>query len=120
MRRILLIDDDEDILFSTQRILKRAGFKVTIAQNGQEGIDKFHKDKFDLVLTDMIMPEKEGIEVIREIREVNSEIKIGAMSGGGLISPDFYLDVAKRHNVDISFSKPFDSEHFISQIEALL
>jgi len=120
MQRILIIDDDVDILFSTRRLLKRVGYDVYVAQNGEEGLDLFNKLNFDLVITDMIMPQKEGIEVITELKKRDPAIKIVVISGGGHISSDFYLRAANQFHVDLALTKPFNSTEFVEQIRNIM
>ncbi len=83
MARILIIDDDDNIIRLLNRILKNAGYDVIEAVNGREGLKVFKKDQIDLVITDIFMPEKEGMETVVELQMINPEIKIIAISGGG-------------------------------------
>ena len=94
MKRILIIDDEPHILLMLKKMLERAGYEIDIASDGLEGLNLYRKSPADLVITDIIMPEKEGLETIREMRRFNSELKIVAMSGGGKISADNYLHTA--------------------------
>ena len=93
MHRILVIDDDHHILLMIKKMLERAGFEVDLAANGDEGLELFKKLSVDLVITDIIMPEKEGLETIREMKRLRSDLKIIAMSGGGKVSSDNYLNL---------------------------
>ncbi len=120
MQRILIIDDEEDILFATKKILKRAGYDVSVAENGQEGLDLFNEKDFDLVITDMIMPEKDGVEVIREVRSKKPEMKVIAISRGGHIGSEFYLKAADRFKVDMALRKPLETSEFVEKVRSVL
>ena len=120
MKKILIIDDDADILKVTQRLLHRGGFEVDIAQDGEEGLSLFNQKKFDCVITDMIMPKKEGVEVIVEIKKKDPKVKIIALTGGGHISSDFYIKAAKQFHVDLALSKPFDPKELLAKVKEIL
>ena len=120
MRRILIIDDDHHILIMTKKMLERAGFEVELASNGNEGLELFKKVPVDLVITDIIMPEKEGLETIREMKRIRSDLKIIAMSGGGKISSDNYLDTAKIFGATRILGKPFSQKQMVSTVQELL
>ena len=120
MRRILIIDDDHHILLMVKKMLERAGFEVDLASNGNEGLDLFKKTPVDLVITDIIMPEKEGLETIREMKRLRSDLKIIAMSGGGKISADNYLNTAKIFGASRVMGKPFSQKQMVSAVQDLL
>src|SRR5688572_234064 len=83
MQRILVIDDDEQVRALLYEILDRAGFKVVEATNGVEGLKLYRAQPADLVITDLIMPEKEGVETILELRREFPDVRVVAISGGG-------------------------------------
>ena len=120
MRRILIIDDDHHILLMIKKMLERAGFEVDLASNGNEGLELFKKTPVDLVITDIIMPEKEGLETIREMKRLRSDLKIIAMSGGGKISADNYLNTAKIFGASRVMAKPFSQKQMVSAVQDLL
>lgn len=120
MRRILIIDDDHHILLMIKKMLERAGFEVELASNGNRGLELFKKMPVDLVITDIIMPEKEGLETIREMRKLCSDLKIIAMSGGGKISSDNYLEAAKIFGANRVLGKPFSQKQIVSAVQDLL
>jgi DNA-binding NtrC family response regulator len=120
MQRILIIDDDHHILLMIKKMLERAGFEVDLASNGLEGLALFQKIQADLVITDIIMPEKEGLETIREMKKIRSDLKIIAMSGGGKISADNYLETAKIFGASIVLEKPFSQKTMILAVSDLL
>lgn len=120
MQRILIIDDDHHILLMVKKMLERAGFEVDLASNGNEGLELFQKMQADLVITDIIMPEKEGLETIREMKRLRSDLKIIAMSGGGKISADNYLETAKIFGANLVLEKPFSQKTMIDAVNTLL
>jgi len=120
MPRILIIDDDHHILIMTKKMLERAGFQVELASNGNEGLELFKMMPVDLVITDIIMPEKEGLETIRAMKKLRADLKIIAMSGGGKISSDNYLDAAKIFGATRVLGKPFSQKQMVSAVHELL
>jgi DNA-binding NtrC family response regulator len=120
MQRILVIDDEINILLMLKKMLERFGYEIDIATNGKEGMELFRKDPTDLVITDIIMPEKEGLETIREMKRIQPDLKIIAMSGGGKISADNYLDTAKIFGASRILEKPFNQQQIISLVRELL
>src|SRR5258706_15101020 len=96
MASILLVDDDEQLRTMLSEVLKRAGHEVQTACDGNEAIRMYGRNPTDLVITDLIMPDKEGLEMIREIRRGFPTVRIIAMSGGGRNGPADYLALAER------------------------
>ena len=120
MERILVIDDEPHILLMVKKMLERAGYDVDLASNGSEGLRLFNKLRPVLVITDIIMPEKEGLETIREMKRINSDLVIIAMSGGGKISADNYLETAKIFGASRLIEKPFSQKQLLSYVEELV
>lgn len=120
MQRILLIDDDHHILLMIKKMLERAGYEVDLASNGEQGLELFKKIRADLVITDIIMPEKEGLETIREMRRIQPDLKIIAMSGGGKISADNYLETARIFGASQVLEKPFSQKTMVDAVNQLL
>ena len=120
MRQILIIDDDHHILLMVKKMLERAGFEVELASNGNEGLELFKRIQVDLVITDIIMPEKEGLETIREMKRLRSDLKIIAMSGGGKVSSDNYLNTARIFGASKILTKPFSQKQIVSAVQELL
>jgi len=120
MQKILIIDDDHHILLMIKKMLERAGFEVELASNGNEGLELFKRLQVDLVITDIIMPEKEGLETIREMKRLRADLKIIAMSGGGKVSSDNYLNMAKIFGASRIISKPFSQKQMVSAVQDLL
>ena len=82
MKHVLIIDDEYDITRLLSRILEDAGYKTTVAEDGRKGIQRFRQDPADLVIADIFMPDKDGLEVICELREDFPQVCFIAMSGG--------------------------------------
>ena len=117
---ILVIDDDETIREILRAILEREGYRVLEAQDGNEGLKKFTETPTDLVITDLIMPGKEGIETIRDLRRKFPGVKIIAVSGGGRIGPESYLKMAKGVGALRTLSKPFDRTVLLKAVEEVI
>ena len=120
MTSILIIDDDESILGFLKERLMYEGFNVLIATDGIEGMKLFNDNQIDLVITDIIMPRKEGIETIIEMKETCPDINIIAMSGGGRNQPDSYLGLAKHAGAKYTFAKPFKTSDLVTAVYELL
>jgi DNA-binding NtrC family response regulator len=120
MKKILIIDDEPHILLMLKKMLERAGYEIDIAPNGLEGLELFKKYPTDLVITDIIMPEKEGLETIREMKKLQSGLKIIAMSGGGKISADNYLQTASLFGASRIIEKPFTQQQMVEAVNNLL
>ena len=120
MARILVIDDDAQIQVMLRQVLERAGYEVVDAPDGKVGIELYREQKADLVITDLIMPEKEGIETIRELRGEFPDVKIIAISGGGVIGPENYLCLARGLGALRTFSKPVERKEIIETVQELL
>jgi CheY-like chemotaxis protein len=100
--------------------LLRSGFTVMEAGNGKEAITHFKSSLTDLVVTDLIMPEEDGLKVVIKLRELKPSIKIIAISGGGKVGPGSYLNLAKALGADAIYSKPFSVNELTAKIEQLL
>ena len=120
MAKILVFDDEPSILLMIKKMLEKAGHEVDLALNGKDGMELFEKNKPDLVITDIIMPIKEGLETILELRKKHPGLKIIAISGGGRISPDGYLPGAKLLGADMVFQKPLVQKEFMEAVSMLL
>jgi YesN/AraC family two-component response regulator len=120
MARILLIDDDESVRTILYLTLVHAGHEVIEARNGREGLDLFRQGSVDLVITDIVMPEKEGFEVVMKIRKKNPTLKIIAISGGGLHNAAHYLHTAKLLGAAKVLAKPFSNETLMTAVNELL
>jgi two-component system chemotaxis response regulator CheY len=118
--RILLIEDDPDALLAIEILLSHLGYKVETARNGREGLKMFRANAPDLVLTDIIMPEAEGIETIIAMRQLRPGAKIIAMSGGGPMNRESLLDMTVKLGATDSLAKPFDDDELARVVERSL
>jgi|SRR5450759_1175353 CheY-like chemotaxis protein len=120
MAKILVMDDEPFILLMIKKMLEKEGHEVDLALNGNDGLELFEKFKPDLVITDIIMPQKEGLEIILELRQKYPDLKIIAISGGGRVGPDGYLPGAKLFGADMVFQKPLIQKEFMLGVSVLL
>ncbi|MBU0995112.1 MAG: response regulator [Proteobacteria bacterium] len=118
-RTILVIDDEDQIRAMLRRILEKNGYQVFEASDGAEGIKCCRTRHVHLIITDIFMPGKEGIETIIELRRDFPEIKIFAMSGGGSVGPETFLKITSQLGVLETFTKPIEREKLMSAIETL-
>lgn len=120
MNAQILVFEDEDILRNALvDRLRQEGFEVHSASNGQRGLKLFQERSGDLVITDVLMPEIDGLEVIRTLRRLPTSPLILAMSGGGSRDLDFLIE-AKEFGADEVLNKPFQLEDFIETVKRLL
>jgi CheY-like chemotaxis protein len=120
MAAILMIDDDAAVRRMARLSLERAGHDVAEASNGAEGARLFNSSTFDLVITDVFMPEMDGIETIRELRARHPSIRILAISGGGSARASGPLEDAHMLGADDVLAKPFDAARLVRAVDALL
>lgn len=120
MARILLIEDDRPFRDMLVEAMVEAGHDVRSACDGKDGVRQFRKDPADLVLTDIVMPDQEGIQTIVELRRDFPEVKIIAMSGGGSVGADTYLRLARNLGADVTMAKPFSLEALFQVVNGLL
>ncbi len=120
MPRILIVDDDVQIRDLLRIKFELEGFDVSAAADGNEALALHSKEPFKMVITDIIMPEKDGIETITEISKINPGTKIIAMSGGGRITPKSYLLMAKQFGAARTFTKPVNLKELVTAVRDLL
>jgi DNA-binding response OmpR family regulator len=120
MSSILLVDDDPQVRELVCQMLCLEGHEVAQASNGVEALDVAATTKFDLMITDLIMPDKEGLETIVDMRKRFEDLPIVAMSGGGRVGPADYLETAKFVGANATLTKPFARAELIATVEALL
>ena len=123
--KILIIDDDAGMRRTVSRILATAGHEVIEASDGVEGVDLFRKNQPDVVVTDIIMPKKEGIETILDLRREHPSTLILVISGGATVPteslvPLDYLGMAKALGADGVLAKPFRAADLLQEIDNLL
>ncbi|MDA0746837.1 MAG: response regulator [bacterium] len=118
MARILLVEDDGEVRETYRKVLERAGYEVVTATNGQEGLDAFSQEPADVVVTDILMPEKDGVEFIRELRRAVPDVRIIAVTGfRGRYNR---LPAARYLGAQYTLSKPFPMEELLDAIRHLL
>ncbi len=120
MPRILIMEDDAQIQLMLKGVLEDEGYVVRVTSNGKEGKQYWQKERFDLVITDLLMPEKEGLETITELRRESPNTKIIAISGG---IQDFGFDIlemAKRLGANQTFGKPVSLPDFLKSVKEML
>jgi len=120
MPGVLIVEDDKELREMLKMSLIRRNFTVLEAENGKAAITHFKPLITDLVVTDLIMPEEDGLKVVIKLRELKPSIKIIAISGGGKVGPGSYLNLAKALGADAIYSKPFSINDLIAKIEQLL
>ena len=120
MASILLVDDDDPFRTMLSEVLTRAGYQVHEASDGQQAIELYQSQPTDLVITDLVMPEKEGLEMIVDLKRLNSEAKIIAMSGGGRHGAQDYLKMARAFGAHRVLAKPFSHREILETITAVL
>ena len=116
---ILIADDDDQVRMLLKRVLVKAGYDVSEARNGNEAVRIFKQKSAALLITDLIMPDKEGIETIQEFRRNHTPVKIIAISGGGRLDQNMYLAMAKKSGADRVLSKPFMPQDLLTVVQEL-
>jgi CheY-like chemotaxis protein len=120
MARILVVDDDQVLRGALRIILEVAGYNVIDAADGEAGLRLYHEQGADLVLVDLFMPERDGLEVIRALRATIPQPQIVAMSSGGRIGPFEVLRAAAAFGAARTLRKPFESRDLLAAIRELL
>jgi DNA-binding response OmpR family regulator len=120
MPKILIIEDDEPFLKMLRLTLERMGHTVLEAHNGKIALGIYQSESPDLVITDLIMPEQEGLETIRRLKKTDPTVKIIAMSGGGRITPGGFLKMARQMGAAYTLTKPFSNDELHTTITTLL
>jgi CheY-like chemotaxis protein len=120
MPRILVIDDEPLIRSAVVTILTRAGFSVEEASDGRAGLAKFHKTPPDVVITDIFMPHRDGIEIVMELKRLYPHTTIIAMTGGGQMRMMEIGSAAKILGADHILHKPFEQESLLATVNDAL
>ncbi len=118
--KILIVDDNKKVLTLFQTFLENVGYTVYVATNGNEALRVINQHPIDLIITDIVMPDKEGLELITELRRNYPDMKIIAISGGGQFSAMNYLWMAKHLGADETVSKPIEMERMLATIRNVL
>ena len=120
MARLLVIDDEKLARLTLRKILERAGHEVVEASNGSEGIAMYRAQPFDAVITDIIMPDKEGVETIIELKRDFPQVRLIAISGGGRTRNLDFLKLAMQYGAEKILAKPFSQDDLVDAVESLL
>lgn len=120
MATILVIEDDSEVRDFLESLLVRAGHRVIEANDGLQGMHAYRNDPTDLIITDLFMPVKEGLETIIDLRKEYPDLKIIAISGGTREGKGDYLRTAQLCGARRIFHKPFDSEELLKAVDELL
>jgi CheY-like chemotaxis protein len=116
MPSILIIDDDDSLRDSLRRTLHKEGYTIMEANDGGRGLKQLGQSPADLILLDMFMPDKDGLETIMELRRTHPDVRVIAMSGGGFKGRVDVLHVAKKLGVRRTLSKPFTREQLLESV----
>lgn len=120
MARILVVDDDQSILSVFRQVLEAEGHEVIEAQNGTVALERFREQPADLVITDMYMPDTDGIEAMIRLEAENPAVRIVAMSGGGWTDKGSVLDLAAQLGAVASLEKPFSRDEILAVVRRVL
>ena len=118
MARILVIDDEPEVLVLVEQMLRSAGHDVVLAANGREALRRYREAPADLIITDLFMPELDGLEAIIALRREFAQLKIIAISGD--IAAEAMLSVARRLGTVATLEKPFTTEQLLAAVEKAL
>lgn len=117
---VLIIEDDPIMLRNLAQWFRQAGCKVMVAHDGVEGLEQFNKVRPDAVVTDIIMPNREGVETLMAIKALDPDVKVLAISGGGRLGSADLLAMAHRLGADAVMAKPFRSTDVVGAVTRLL
>ncbi|MBI3799146.1 MAG: response regulator [Deltaproteobacteria bacterium] len=117
---ILVIDDEEPVRAVLRQMLEKEGYQVEEAPDGAVGMSVLQDHPIDLLITDLFMPEKEGIETMREVRKSFPQVKIIAMSGGGRMGKLDFLPMAESFGAQRTLAKPFERKELLEAVRAVL
>lgn len=119
MARILIIDDDVQLCATLRDVLEREGYEVAEAHNGREGLERYQEAPTEVMITDILMPEQEGLETIMTLRRVDPQAKIIAISGGGQTGRMDFLHLAAMLGAQRTLWKPFHPQELIEAVRDL-
>ena len=120
MTTILIIDDEEQMRGMLRKMLERAGYDVLEAMEGEAGLNLYKSAQVDLVITDLLMPGREGLETIMAFKRENPAVRIIAISGGGRDGVLNFLPAAEKLGAAASLSKPFERQELLATIARVL
>ena len=120
MKKILVIDDEEQMRDMLQGLLEQRGYEVVVAPNGKVGARLCTEEQIGVVITDLLMPEMDGIETIMALKREFPDVKIIAISGGGRIGPEDYLKMANSLGAQYTLKKPFSTKELLEAVKDLM
>ena len=120
MARILVIDDDEIVVATIRLMLEAGGHEVRQVEPGSVALDALKRESIDLVITDLLMPEQDGIEIIKQIGRLPDAPPVLAISGGGVAGHELYLRAAGALGAADTLPKPFTSKNLLGKVDMLL
>ncbi len=120
MRKILLIDDHPDVRAMLREVLSQAGHAVETAENGRAALPLLERDTFDLVITDMLMPEMDGVQLIQAARRLVPSVPILAISAGGMTSAQVLLNLSRHLGAGQVLPKPFTPAELLQVVNRAL
>jgi DNA-binding response OmpR family regulator len=119
--RILVIDTDDQILLEMEQHLSAQGYTVATAAGGDEGLRRFREFVPELVITEILMPDTDGIECLLQIKRISPKTKVLAVSAGeGRLASKFFLDIARKLGADDALKKPFTREQLLDAVHSVL
>jgi len=120
MARILIIEDETTLRSLMKDALEKAGHEITEASDGDQGIEIFNAHQHDVVITDILMPKKEGLELILELTDQAPDVKIIAISGGGIGLGDDLLEISLEFGAKHALRKPVTMKHLVEVVQDVL
>ena len=120
MPSILIVDDDAVMRNALHKTLVRAGYEVEDASGGTAALEAYQRQPRDLVITDIIMPDGEGLNTIMALRKLDAHVKIIAISGGGVVRSDDYLNLAAKFGAARVLAKPFSGPEVLAVVASVL
>lgn len=118
--RILVVDDDTDVRDLVCRMLEQNGYEAVPAKDGRQALERLSLLPPDLVITDVVMPDVDGFEVLLKLRHLAPGVETMVMSGGGRVAPDFYLETARRLGARAVLRKPFTKAEILAAVRDIL
>lgn len=120
MAGVLVVEDDQSLREMLKESLEKRKYTVITAGDGREALAKFRPSVIDLVITDLLMPEEDGLMVIMKVKEIKPSVKIIAISGGGKAGPGSYLLIAQKLGADLAISKPFLPSELVQKVKEMI
>lgn len=117
-KTVCVIEDDELVRARLGDMLRESGHRVLEADSADRGIDLIRTEKADVAVVDILMPDRDGLEAIGQLRRTRPDLKIIAISGGGRVGPQIYLDLAKQIGADASLTKPIGQDELQAAVES--